>query len=105
MGLRWRRTPPDGDQDRAGRCRVFDARIAGGLSGSCGLISSIGPGRAAEFNGLVRQAQAALSGVGTVYQIDVLMEYDSVVTLISRLTILKTIIDHATGRQWLGYRD
>lgn len=70
-----------------------------------GLVSSIGPQRAAEFNGHLRQAQAALPGLGTVYQIDLLMEYDSVMTLISRLTILKSVIDRATIRQWLGHRD
>jgi hypothetical protein len=70
-----------------------------------GLISSIGPLRAAEFNAIARKARAALPGLGTVYQIDLLMEYDSVVTLMSRLTILKSIIDRATVRQWLGHRD
>jgi hypothetical protein len=70
-----------------------------------GLISSIGPVRAAEFNELVHGARAALPGLGTVYQIDLLWEYDSVLTLISRLTILKSIIDRATVRQWLGHRD
>lgn len=71
-----------------------------------GLISSIvGPQRAAEFNGLLRQARAALPDVGTVYQMDLLMEYDSVVTLVGRLTILKSIIDRATVRKWLGHLD
>jgi hypothetical protein len=69
-----------------------------------GLMSSIGPQRAAEFNGHLREAQAALPGVDSVYQIDLLLEYDSVVTLVGRLTILKSIIDSATARQWLGYR-
>lgn len=70
-----------------------------------GLIGSIGSLRAAQFNHLLREARVALPGVGTVYSLDLLMEYDSVVTLVSRLTVLKTIIDHATVRQWLGYRD
>jgi hypothetical protein len=70
-----------------------------------GLICSIGSLRAAQFNSLLRQARAALPGVGTVYSVDLIMEYDSVVTLVSRLTILKSTIDHATVRQWLGYRD
>lgn len=33
------------------------------------------------------------------------MEYDAVVTLVGRLTILKSIIDAASVRQWLGHRD
>jgi hypothetical protein len=70
-----------------------------------GLVSAIGPLRAAQFNGYLRQAQAALSGVDSVYQIDALMEYDAVVTLVGRLTILKSIIDAASARQWLGQRD
>ena len=70
-----------------------------------GLIGSIGSLRAAQFNHLLREARVALPGVGTVSSLDLLMEYDSVVTLVSRLTVLKTIIDHATVRQWLGYRD
>lgn len=70
-----------------------------------GLIGSIRSLRAAQFNHLLREARVALPGVGTVSSLDLLMEYDSVVTLVSRLTVLKTIIDHATVRQWLGYRD
>jgi hypothetical protein len=70
-----------------------------------GLISPIGPLRAAQFNHLLREARGALPGVETVHGLDLLMEYDSIVTLVSRLTILKSIIDHATVRQWLGYRD
>jgi hypothetical protein len=71
-----------------------------------GLIGSIGSLRAAQFNHLLREARVALPGVGTVSSLDLLMEYvNSVVTLVSRLTVLKTIIDHATVRQWLGYRD
>jgi hypothetical protein len=70
-----------------------------------GLIASIGPQRAAQFNGYLRQAQAALPDIETVYHLDVLTEYDSVVTLVGRLTILKSIIDGAGVRQWLGHRD
>jgi hypothetical protein len=70
-----------------------------------GLISAIGPLRAAEFNALVHQTRTALPGVTTAHSVDMLMEDDSVVRLIGRLTILKSIVDRATARQWLGHLD
>jgi hypothetical protein len=70
-----------------------------------GLLSPIGQHRATEFNVLLQQVQRALPGLDTVRYMESLMEYDSVINLIGRLTILKSIIDRATARQWLGHRD
>lgn len=65
-----------------------------------GLVSPIGSTRAHQFNTLLLQAQQALPDVAPVHRMESLMEYDPIVSLIGRLTILKSIVDRTTIDRW-----
>ena len=65
-----------------------------------GLMSPIGPTRARQFNTLLLQAQQALPDMAPVHHLESLMEYEPIVSLITRLTVLKSIVDRTSIERW-----
>jgi len=66
------------------------------------LLESVGIGGAGakEFNGLLRHTQQALPASEAVCDMEPLIESDTIVKLLERLTVLKTALDPAMMRSW-----
>jgi hypothetical protein len=69
-------------------------------AGRPGLISPIGTRQANQFNNILERFQQAFPASHTVRSMEPLADYDKVVLLITRLTILKSVVDRSTIGRW-----